>query len=179
MKFYGRKIATRWYFIQKLIWGLVQYTSLCLGEIKTETWKRGLWVKRKVKCKDNSSAADISLKYNFLLDTSNIKSKEENLKIGKLWDLSRLWVKTLRSSRKSWHKLQIKFQSSLHLRDHLYLIPISGIENKPGAGDWLTPHSLWMVWLLLVTLVMKHNNDRVQHWPLEPLGARTLLQSRK
>ena len=129
MKFYGRKIATRWYFIQKLIWGLVQYTALCLGEIKSETWKRVLWVKRKVKCEDNFSAADISLKYNFLLDTSNIKSKEENLKIGKLWDLSRLWVKTLRSSRKSWHKLQIKFQSSLHLRDHLYLIPISGIEN--------------------------------------------------
>ena len=38
------------------------------------TWKRVLWVKRKVKCEDNSSAADISLKYNFLHDTSNRKS---------------------------------------------------------------------------------------------------------
>ena len=79
------------------------------GEIKSETWKRVLWVKRKVKCEDNSSAADIALKYNFLLDTSNIKSKEENLKIGKLWDLSRLWAKTLRSYSKSWHNFKSNF----------------------------------------------------------------------
>ena len=144
------------------------------------TWKRVLWVKRKVKCEDNFSAADISLKYNFLHDTSNRKSGR---KISRLENYEtrldfeqKLYAPVVNPDTTS-NQIPIfsAFKGSSLFNSNIWNWKISRACD-PGR---LTPSSQWIVWLFRLAPVMKHNNDTVQHWTLESPGARTLLQSRK
>lgn len=153
--------------------------NFTLEEIKYETWKKVLWVKRKVKYEDNSSAAEFSLKYNFLHDTSNRKSGR---KISRLENYEtcldfeqKLYALVVNPDTTS-NQIPIfsAFKGSSLFNSNIWNWKIS---RSSGLADSIITMNVWL--FTLATPVMKHSNGAVRHWALESLGARTVLQSRK